>query len=111
VGIPGLIFLSIDFAMKALQIPKPAPIAVAIAFLSPALVLLIGSVLFPAWLSRKYETQADSQAAEVIGADAMISALRELAELNLIPKERSHPLSTHPSIKERIRALKSSHAR
>jgi STE24 endopeptidase len=109
-GVPGLIFLSIDFAITVLQIPKPAPVGVILAFVGPALVLLLGSVLFPAWLSRKYETQVDSEAAEVCGADAMISALRELAELNPIPKERSHLLSTHPSFGERIRALKSSDA-
>jgi Zn-dependent protease with chaperone function len=110
VGVPGLIFLSIHYATTALQIPKPAPIGVILVVLVPALVLLLGSFVIPYWLSRKYETQADLRAAEICGADAMISALRELAELNLIPKERTHPLSTHPSFKERIRALKNPQA-
>jgi heat shock protein HtpX len=104
-GVPGLIFLSIDFAMTVLRIPKPAPPVVILAFVGPALVLLLGSILLPAWLSRKYETEADLQAAEAYGADAMISALRRLAQLNLVPEERSHLLSTHPSFGDRIRAL------
>jgi heat shock protein HtpX len=110
VGVPGLIFLSIHFAITTLQIPKPAPIGVILVTLIPALVLLLGSFVIPYWLSRKFETQADLQAAEICGADTMISALRELAELNLIPKERTHLLSTHPSFKERIRALKNPQA-
>ena len=104
-GVPGLIFLSVEVAMAALQIPKPAPVGVVLAFVGPAVLLLVGSILFPAWLSRTYETEADLQAAEVCGADAMISALQRLAQLNLIPKEKAHLLSTHPSFGDRIRAL------
>jgi Zn-dependent protease with chaperone function len=109
-GLPGLIFLSIDSAIKILQIPKPAPVGIILAFIVPALVLLLGSYLFPSWLSRKYETQADLRAAEICGAGAMISALRTLAELNLIPRKSSHPFSTHPSVDERNKALKESFA-
>lgn len=110
VGLPGLIFLSIDSAIKILKIPKPAPVGIILAFIITALVLLLGSYLFPSWLSRKYETQADLQAAKICGVGAMISALRALAELNLIPKTSSHPFSTHPSVEERNKALKESFA-
>lgn len=107
-GVPGLIFLSTHLTMTNLRIPKPPPVGVILAVVGPALVLLVISALFPAWLSRKYETQADSYAAEVCGTEAMISALWKLAELNLIPKDKSHLLSTHPSVEERIRALRNS---
>ena len=110
VGLPVLIFLSIDAAIKILQIPRPVPVGIILAFIVPALLLLLGSYLFPRWLSRKYETQADVQAAKICGAEAMISALRTLAELNLIPKKSSHLLSTHPSVEERNKALKETFA-
>jgi Zn-dependent protease with chaperone function len=110
VGLPGLIFLSISTAIKILRIPEPAPVGIVIAFIFLALVLLLGSYLLPSWLSRKYETKADLQAAKICGAEAMISALRTLAELNLIPKKSSHLLSTHPSIEERNKALKETFA-
>jgi Zn-dependent protease with chaperone function len=108
IGVPGLIFIIISFTITAFQIPKPAPMGVVLAFLIPALVALVVSALCPAWISRKYEYQADSRAAKVCGTSAMRSALRKLAALNMIPKEKSHLLSTHPSIENRIGALKNS---
>jgi Zn-dependent protease with chaperone function len=105
VGVPGLLFVFTSFFMKVFQIPKPAPIWVVVVLISLALVLVAAAHLFAQWVSRRYETEADLEAATVCGSAPLISALLKLAELNMIPKQRSNPLSTHPSIESRIKAL------
>ena len=105
VGVPGLIFLFTDAFIKVLDIPIPVPLWVVITLVPLAVILIAGSILFAQWLSRRYETEADLEAADMFGSESLISALLKLAELNMIQKGQSSLLSTHPSIEDRVRAL------
>lgn len=105
-GVPGLLFLSAYSLARIFEVPRPAPTGIVLAVVLTAVPIMVASYLFPAWVSRKYESQADLAAADVCGTDSTMSALEKLAEFNMIPEERSHLLSTHPSIKDRVRALR-----
>lgn len=105
VGVPSLIFLFTDLFIRILDIPIPAPTWVAFVLVCFATILVGGTILFAQWLSRRYEFEADLEAAIVCGSAPLISALVKLAELNMIPKGRSNLLSTHPSIEDRVRSL------
>ena len=68
--------------------------------------IIFNMILFPV-LRRRFEMQADLDAAMYVGKEPMISALNKLSELSLIPKNVS-PLwgLSHPSISKRIEKIK-----
>ena len=63
-------------------------------------------ILFPL-IRRRFEMQADLDAAKYVGKEPMISALNKLSELSLIPKNTSTLWGlSHPSISRRIEKIK-----
>ncbi len=64
--------------------------------------IVLNITFFPI-LRRKFEIQADADAARYVGKDAVISALKKLGELSLMPEKVSRFWGfSHPSISQRI---------
>ncbi len=64
--------------------------------------IILNITIFP-MMRRKFEIQADTDAARYVGKDALISALKKLSKLSLIPQKVSRLWGfSHPSISKRI---------
>ncbi len=107
VGVPALVLLFTKVAIELFDTPQPPPTWAVVAISALAAAIVAGSHLLPRWVGRTFETEADAAGARIAGKAAMISALEKLAVINLIPRERHHLLSTHPSVQNRIQALRS----
>jgi heat shock protein HtpX len=105
IGLPGLLYIVTASLVEFLGIPKPLPTEAAVPVVALALVLVAATHLATRAYSRRRETKADQEAAAIAGPAAIASALRRLADLNMIPKDKGGPLSTHPSIDQRVEAL------
>ncbi len=69
----------------------------------PILFIIIGVP----FIRRRFERQADMEAAHYMGKDNMISALNKLSDLAFLPKKVSKFWNlSHPSIEDRVRYLK-----
>jgi len=107
VAVPGLLYLLTWLATELFDIPTPPPTGALVVISALFVAIVVGAHVFPRRVGRRFETEADAAGAHIAGKAAMISALEKLAALNLIPKERQHLLSTHPSVQNRIQALRS----
>ena len=72
-------------------------------------VILVAGVLYRlARFNLKHEFEADEFAAKLVGADAMIRALKKISEHGEIPEETPklfNVINAHPSIRERVERL------
>lgn len=59
------------------------------------------------FLRRRFERQADLEAARVVGVENMTNALEKLSDLALVPRKVSHIWNlSHPSIEDRIKMIR-----
>ncbi|AMM54449.1 M48 family metallopeptidase [Pyrococcus kukulkanii] len=98
-----------------LKIGDKLPEAILTICVMLSFVVLVGGVLYR--LTRfnlKCELEADEFAAELLGADTMIKALKKISEYEEIPMKTPKwfdVIYSHPSIEERIKNLRISQAK
>lgn len=100
--------LGLDLLLFIRNMGVPTTWHLATFFAGLALIF-VGNMFCVPYINRKFELEADFIAVKTIeNGKSMISALRKLAELNLIPKK--NPVMkwglTHPSISERIERIR-----
>jgi Zn-dependent protease with chaperone function len=97
----------LDLLFLVRDVGRLTPGVFALFFTGLAL-LFGGNLFFIPYLSRRFELQADHMAVKTIeDGRTMISALKKMAELNLIPQDKTF-LSwglTHPSVSDRIKRI------
>jgi len=103
-GVPFWIALNIFLIIPIFEFSKDITLTLQLVVIW--IPIISNMILFPV-LRRKFETQADLDAAKYVGKNSLISALNKLSELSLMPKKVSSLWGlSHPSISKRIEKLK-----
>jgi len=100
------------FYVAALIFDSGSVVSLIIAQLAPYASFVL-SLLVTLWIRRRFESEADARAGELGYGGALLTALKKIYRLNLMPAKRPKALSlfaSHGDLRQRMRELYGRHA-